>query len=261
VKNFEAGEWLVYSISVATGGSYDIELRAATNFDFPNSAYHVEIDGVNVTGTVVLPDTGGWDNYQWIGKRTVQLTPGTHVLKLVSDQPYFGLNSIRITATGSSSTPIAIPSVIEAEAFDAGGEGVGYHDNTPGNQGDAGFRTGEDVDIFASNDSGSGSWYIVKNFDAGEWLAYTISVPTSGNYLMYVRASTNFDFPNPAYHIEIDGTNVTGTVVLPYGGGWSNYFWGGQSTVALTAGTHVLKLVVERPYFGLNSLEVLQGPR
>src|SRR5215471_2952191 len=32
-----------------------------------------------------------------------------------------------------------IPGSIEAEEFDRGGEGVGYHDNTAGNQGDAGY--------------------------------------------------------------------------------------------------------------------------
>src|SRR5207245_2291589 len=99
VNNFETGEWLAYTVNVATSGNYyDIELRAATNWDFPNSAYHVEIDGVNVTGSVVLPDTGGWSSFQWAGKKTVSLSAGTHVLKLVSDQQYFNLNQIRILA-------------------------------------------------------------------------------------------------------------------------------------------------------------------
>ena len=263
VKNFEAGEWLAYTISVADGGNYDIELRASTHPAFPNSAYHVEIDGTNATGTVVLADTGGWDNYQWIGKRTVALTSGTHVLKLVSEQPYFGLNSIRLSTTVSSTPyagrPAAVPTEIEAEAFDAGGQGIAYHDNAAGNQGDAGYRTGEDVDIFRSNDAYSDSPYILKNFEAGEWLAYTISVPTSGNYDIDLRASTHRAFPDAAYHVEIDGTNVTGTVVLPDTGGWDNYQWIGKRTAALTAGTHVLKLVAERPYFGLNTLRVAMG--
>ena len=260
VKNFEAGEWLDYSISVANGGNYDIELRAATNAAFPDSAYHVEIDGTNVTGTVVLPDTGGWDNYQWIGRRTIALAAGTHVLKLVSERPYFGLNSIRLTATGSvGATPTAIPGVIEAEQFDAGGEGPGYHENTAGNQGDAGYRTSEDVDIFSSNDGGSGSWYIIKNFEAGEWLAYTISVPTTGNYDLELRASTSSDFPNRSYYAQIDGANVTGVVALPDTGGWDNYQWIGKKTIALTAGAHVLKVVAYQPYFGFNSLRVLHS--
>ncbi len=260
VKNFEAGEWLAYTISVADGGHYDIELRASTHPAFPNSAYHIEIDGTNATGTVVLPDTGGWDNYQWLGKRTVALTSGTHVLRLVSEQPYFDLNSIRLGTTVSSAPfagrPAAVPTEIEDESFDAGGQGIAYHDNTVGNQGDAGYRLGEDVDIFRSNDGVSDSPYIVKNFAAGEWLAYTISVPTSGNYDIELRASTHPAFPDSAYHVEIDGTNVTGTVVLPDTGGWDHYRWLGKRTAALTAGTHVLKLVSERPYFDPSALRL-----
>ncbi len=260
VKNFEAGEWLAYTISVPANGNYAIELRASTNFYFPNPAYHVEIDGVNATGTVVLPDTGGWDNYQWIGRKTVTLMAGTHVLKLVSERAYFGLAAIRVATAVTSApyfrAPTAIPGEIEAEVFDAGGEGIAYHDNAPGNQGDAGFRGGEDVDVFAANDAGSGSWYIVKNFEASEWLAYTISVPTGGDYDIMLRASTSADFPNPAYHVEVDGTNATGSVVLPSTGGWDQYQWIGKKTVTLPAGIHVLKLVSERPYFGLNTIRV-----
>jgi hypothetical protein len=247
IKNFASGEWLAYTISVATSGNYDLELRAATNFDFPNSSYYVQVDGTNVSGIITLPDTGGWDQFQWIGKRTIALTAGTHLLKIVSVTPYFALNSIRITSTVASSpyfgTPTAVPGEFQAEAFDRGGEGVAYHDNSPGNQGDSGLRTGEDVDVFVSNDAGSGSPYIVKNFEAGEWLDYTISVPANGNYDVELRAGTNFEFPNPAYHVEIDGVNATGTVTLPNTGGWDHYQWIGRKTLALTAGTHVLKLV------------------
>src|SRR5262249_18000679 len=120
-------------------------------------------------------------------------------------------------------TPTAVPGLIEAENFDAGGEGAGDPDNSPGNEGNASFRRGEDVDIFGSNDGGSGSWYIVKNIENGEWLAYTINVSASGSYDIDLRASTSYAFPNSAYHIEIDGSNVTGTVVLPATGGWDNY--------------------------------------
>ena len=264
VKNLEAGEWLAYSVNVSAGGNYEIELRAATDVAFPNSAYHIEADGLDVTGTVVLPNTGGWDQYQWVGKRTIALAAGAHVLKLVSERPFFSLNSIRINAatpsTSYSGTPAAVPGVLEAETFDIGGESVAYHDTAPGNQGDSGFRTGEDVDIFVSNDASGASPYIVKNFAAGEWLAYTVSASAGGNYDIDVRASTHSGFPNRAYHLEVDGRNVTGTVALPDTGGWDNYQWLGKRTVALTAGTHVLKVVSEQAYFNLNSLRVVQSP-
>src|SRR6266849_424324 len=47
VNNFETGEWLAYTINLAASANYDIEIRARTTFS--NSAFHVEIDGVNAT--------------------------------------------------------------------------------------------------------------------------------------------------------------------------------------------------------------------
>ncbi len=260
VKNFEAGEWLAYTINAPDGGSYDIELRASTRFDFPDPAYHIEIDGTNVTGTVVLPDTGGWEVYQWLGKRTVTLAPGTHKLKLVSERPYFALNAIRVNPPVASQpyrgTPVAVPASIRAENYDLGGQGVAYHDNSPGNQGDAALRPGDDVDLFASFDPTSSSEYLIKNFEAGEWLAYSISVPGNNYYDIAIWASTSFYFPRAAYHIEVDGVNRTGTIELPDTGGWDNYASLGKRTLLLTGGPHVLKLVSERPYFGLRWIQV-----
>jgi hypothetical protein len=260
IKNFQVGEWLAYTVNVPSGGSYDIDVRAATSSSSPDGAFRFDVDGVDKTGTVTLPSTGGWNKYQWVGKRRIVLTAGTHVVKLVVARPSFTLNSIRVRAVPAPQpyfgTPIAIPGAFDAAHFDLGGEGVAYHDNTGGNQGDGQFRTGEAVDIFYSNDT-VGSAYIVKNFEANEWLAYTISVPATGQYDIELRAATNVDFPNSAFRVEVDGVNATGTVVLPDTGGWSNYQWLGKKTVTLTAGTHVLKLVSERPYFGLSRLRVV----
>jgi hypothetical protein len=250
-------EWLAYTISVASGGNYDLEMLAQAHAGGgPTSTYHVEVDGIDVTGHITL----GVAEYWWIGRATLALTSGTHTVKLFLEGPWpIKLNSVRITPTGSAApTPRAIPGVVEAEDFDTGGEGPAYHDNTPGNQGNAGFRTAENVDIFSSNDAGSGSWYVVKNFEAGEWLTYTINVPEGGNYDIELRASTSVDFPS-AYHVVVDGANVTGSVALPDTGGWDNYRWLGKRTVSLTAGVHWLAIVVESPYFGFNSFRVLRS--
>ena len=53
-------------------------------------------------------------------------------------------------STPFSGTPINVPAIIEAENFDRGGEGVGYHDRA-GNTGGK-YRTSESVDIIDSCD-------------------------------------------------------------------------------------------------------------
>ncbi|HXT33893.1 MAG TPA: carbohydrate-binding protein, partial [Vicinamibacterales bacterium] len=244
VNNFESGEWLAYTINVATAGLYDLELRAAS--DFPTSAYRAEIDGVDVTGRVSVPNTGGWSSFQWVGRKTVNLAAGQHVLKIVSDQQYFDLDSIRLSA--STAQVRAVPGTLEAEDFDQGGEGVGYHDNVKGNAGGQ-YRTGEDVDIIKS-----GTSTVVNNFETGEWLAYTISVAAAGWYDIELRAASGFS--TSAYHAEIDGVDVTGRVGVPNTGGWSSFQWVGKKTVNLAAGEHVLRIVADQQYFDLDSIRV-----
>src|SRR6266853_1791269 len=257
VNNFETGEWLAYTINVAASAQYDIELRASSAFT--NSAFHIEIDGQNVTGTVSVPNTGDWNTFQWVGKTGVPLAAGQHLLKIVADQQYFNLNSISATAGVSSpyfGTPIAVPGAFEAENFDLGGEGVAYHDNVPGNAGGQ-YRLNEDVDIIVSADT-LGGGYVVNNFETGEWLAYTVNVAATAQYDIGLRASSAFS--TSAFHIEIDGQNVTGTVKVPKTGNWNNFQWVGKTGVPLTAGQHLLKVVADQEYFNLNSIMVVVAP-
>src|SRR5262249_30911580 len=71
-----------------------------------------------------------------------------------------------------------IPGVLEAENFNLGGEGVGYHDVTTGNSGGSYRQT--DVDIEATSDVGGG--YSLGFVQASEWLAYSVSVLGTSSY-------------------------------------------------------------------------------
>ena len=65
VNNFQTGEWLEYTISVAQAGTYRLEAHVSSQFS--TSRWHAEIDGVNVTGSVAVPTTGLWSTFQWVG--------------------------------------------------------------------------------------------------------------------------------------------------------------------------------------------------
>src|SRR5712692_6727644 len=160
-----------------------------------------------------------------------------------------------IPSTPFTGTPIAIPGSFEAENFDLGGEGVAYHDNVPGNAGGQ-YRPNEDVDIIVSSDSAGGG-YVVNNFETGEWLKYTVNVQNATNYDIELRVASAFT--GSAFHVEIDGVDVTGHIIVPNTGNWSAFQWVGKKGVALSAGLHVLKVVVDQQYFDFNSVRVLQS--
>ncbi len=95
------------------------------------------------------------------------------------------------TAAGGGEQPFggaphAVPGTIQAEDYDLGGEGIGYHDTTAGNSG--GQYRSDDVDIEATTDSGGG--FDVGWSAAGEWLDYTVAVASSGSYTLSARVAS-----------------------------------------------------------------------
>lgn len=94
VNNFQTGEWLEYTISVATAGTYTIQLKLSSTYT--TSGFHIEVDGVNVTGSVGVSSTGAWNTFQLVSAGTVTLSAGHHVLRVFVDQEYFNLDAIQI---------------------------------------------------------------------------------------------------------------------------------------------------------------------
>jgi hypothetical protein len=260
VKSVRAGEWLAYSVNVAAAGSYAIDFRVASSAT--GGTVHVTIDGVDVTGAIALPDTGGWSVWKTLTKSGVTLPAGAHVLKLVVDAngsagTVADINWINVSAiaapapvptpapapapvsTPYTGTAVAVPGRIDTENYDRGGEGYAYHDTTAGNS--TGAYRSDDVDIRATTDVGGG--YNVKSVRAGEWLAYSVSVPAAGTYSIDVRVASLGS--GGTIHFTVDGVDVTGAVALPDTGGWNTWQTATRAGVTLPAGSHVIKLVAD----------------
>ena len=193
---------------------------------------------------------------QYRPKLTITYTTGPVGCNTGTSRPYDGApvngNPIAIAASGATT--------FEAEHFNCGGQDVAYHDNVAGNAGNGSFRTTEDVDIYTSNDPNGGG-FVIQNFYTGEWMTYTVNVAQAGTYDFAMRASAD----NPgSFHLEVDGTDVTGNVPVPNTGNLANYVWVTKAGVNLPAGQHVLKLVSDQQFFWVNQLRftpaTTQGP-
>ena len=142
-------------------------------------------------------------------------------------------------STPYTGTPVALPGRIEAENYDKGGEGIAYRDTTTGNSG--GVYRSDDVDVATASDTGGG--YKVKTAVAGEWLNYTVKVATTGTYAIDARVCSSG--AGGTFHIEIDGANATGEMTVPNTGSWNSFTTVTKTGVAFTAGTHVLRVVLD----------------
>jgi hypothetical protein len=78
-----AGEWLHYTVDVAATRFHTIRFRVAC--DGEGGTFDKEFKGQNVTGSIQVPDTGGWLNWVTITKTDVPLVSGEQVWRVVLD--------------------------------------------------------------------------------------------------------------------------------------------------------------------------------
>jgi glucose/arabinose dehydrogenase len=136
--------------------------------------------------------------------------------------------------------PAAIPGIVQAEEFDEGGLGVAYHDTTANNSGGQ-FRFTTDVDIQVAYDVGGG--HNVGWMAAGEWLVYSIDVTAAGVYTVEARVAASG--AGGTFHLEVNGSDVTGPIGIPNTGGWQNWITIPKSGVSLQAGRQTLRFVLD----------------
>jgi len=228
------GEWLAYTVNVTRAGVYEATIRVAAPED--GRSFSLSVDGVNF-GQFAVPNTGSFDSYTSV-RRLLWIGAGPHTLR-IDTQGYHNIHTIQIyppggtpdvtaqpttiatsvpvttvpvTVVPSAATPSispsatpterpgrAVPAFIEAEDYELGGEGQGYHDTTPGNSG--GYYRGDDVDIRYSAEAASG---VVTAVESGEWLRYRLSVATPGIYT--VNLSVGSARSGDVVEVCVDGT-------------------------------------------------------
>ncbi|MDB5257365.1 MAG: carbohydrate-binding protein, partial [Chitinophagaceae bacterium] len=88
------GEWLKYMVNVTTAGSYSVSFRTAGTGTA--STIRMEIDGIDVTGSVSLPNTGAWQTWATTTVPNIAFSAGTHTIRLFIVTGGFNLNSFTV---------------------------------------------------------------------------------------------------------------------------------------------------------------------
>lgn len=152
-----------------------------------------------------------------------------------------------------------LPGTIEAEHFDyspVSGEGRTYHDTSVSNGGNV-YRTNESVGI---ESEGAGDYHLT-NIEDGEWLTYTVYVPSNGTYNIAVNyAAAN---ANGSMKFNFNGEDVGGDLAIPFGGenstglnDWKDFTI--ANGVLLSKGVQSLKVLFngENNSFELNNITI-----
>jgi hypothetical protein len=228
-----AGEWTEYTVTVPTAGTYTLNARVA-QLD-TGATFHVEVDGVNKTGTMTIPATGGYDTWQTVTKTGIALTSGTHIVKLVIDtggstSGYAGnINYLQFAAPAGPATVTltAIPASV----------GTGDSSTIAWSSTNATACTGTG---FSTNNQTSGSVVVTPASTA----TYSISCTGAGGIATKsvtvtvgsLPALTTIDFPNASFSWTSNGSTCTAS------GGWTQPVSGTQNvSVPLTSTTYILR--------------------
>jgi len=239
------GEWVNYTVNVASSGTYKVQLRIAAAV--AGGVLHVGFNGSPGSWTAVnIPLTGGWQTWTSV-EVPLTLTAGVQQMTLLFDIGGYNISYVDVLSSGSvtpapapapsgstpySGSPAAIPGTIQAADYDNGGEGIAYHDSGPDNAGGA-YRAGG-VDLAASTEGGYTIGWIV----AGEWTRYTVNVAAAGSYTAQIRVAGMSD---GGLHIGLSGSGASTAVSIPATGGWQS--WMTVSVpMTLAAGQQVMTL-------------------
>ncbi|MBT8102487.1 MAG: family 16 glycosylhydrolase [Gammaproteobacteria bacterium] len=87
------GEWIEYTVDV-TAGTYDVQVRVASAV--AGGTLHIELDGVDKTGPITAPGTGGWQNWTTVTAEDIAFDGGVQTLRLAIDSGEFNVNKITI---------------------------------------------------------------------------------------------------------------------------------------------------------------------
>ena len=151
-----------------------------------------------------------------------------------------------------------IPGIIEAEDFDAGGEGYTFHDSDNVNEGDYKpvYRSdSEGVDLVKGNNG-----CVIGYTAAGEWLEYAVNVTKAGEYEYEATVSSGND--NAGFSIWMISVNELArlakvNVPKTGNGDWNTYkVVKGKLGKPLEAGEQILVISIDSPYANIDKIEL-----
>jgi dienelactone hydrolase len=80
VGYIDYGDWMDYSVNVSTAGTYSVNLRVASP---SGGQLQIKSSNGSVLGTVNIPNTGGWQNWQTVSAN-ISLSAGTQSVRIYS---------------------------------------------------------------------------------------------------------------------------------------------------------------------------------
>jgi hypothetical protein len=253
----QAGEWLEYTVNVTTAGAYTLSARVAATA--AGKTFHIEMDGANVSGTLTVPNTTGWQIWQTVTATTTSLTTGQKVMRIYADQGDFNINYVDFASSGNAAPTTSITAPGNNAIYTAPASitiNANASDTAPGTVASVAFYNGTTL---LGTDTSSPYSFTWSNVAAGNYTlttkatdnqgavgtsaAITVTVNVANNpipvtAIQYPGNGANFTAPanititavasdtSPGTVAKVDfynGSTLIGTsTTSPYGFAWNN---------------------------------------
>ncbi|MEO1450151.1 MAG: carbohydrate-binding protein, partial [Bacteroidota bacterium] len=92
------GEWMQYSVDVATEAVYDVEIRVASTGT--EGRFHLQAGTADISGVRFVPSTGDWQTFQTITVPDVIMSPSDDKLRFFVDQGGFNVGHMNFIQKG-----------------------------------------------------------------------------------------------------------------------------------------------------------------
>ncbi|HXP62337.1 MAG TPA: hypothetical protein VN829_17705 [Dongiaceae bacterium] len=196
-------------------------LSTGTNWQsstWSNGAQYVLFPGLNVSsGQAVTVDVQ-------VDSLNYALVSGLQLLPYSSATPDL-LHDTQTSRVPFMGVPFVVTGIIEAEQFDLGGPGTGYHTNDPSNASTNYRVCGLCISTNGGASSDLGGGFCVDKLRAGEWLTYSIDVRVGQTYAIEPRAA---------------GIGTNGTFSISFSTNWpTSYYASNVFTIPTTSWTNL----------------------
>lgn len=220
---YETGDWLDYTVNVASAGTYTVGFRVASANG--GATLQLRNSSGGVLGSIGVGNTGGWQSWQTIST-TVTLPAGRQTLRLYAAAST-GCNVNWLNFTGATSS---FSATFQAESY----------------------SSMNGVQVEGCSDTGGGQ--NVGYIDAGDWLAYTpLTIPTTGSYLIEYRVASP---SGGTVSSDLNAGSIQlGNTAIPATGGWQSWTTVSR-TVTLPAGTYSFGVYAQTGGWNLNWVRI-----
>jgi chitinase len=246
----QAGEWLEYTVNVTTAGTYTLSARVAATA--AGKTFHIEMDGVNVSGTLTVPNTTGWQIWQTVTATTTSLATGQKVMRIYADQGDFNINYVDFASSGNPAPTTSITSPANGATFTAPATiniAANASDTSPGTVASVSFYNGTTL---LGTDTSSPYTFSWSNVAAGSYTLTTKATDNQGavGTSAAITITVNGTNPAPTTSITSPANNATFTApaTINIAANAADTSPGTVASVAFYSGTTLLGTDTSSPY-------------